>query len=387
MYIYDIQSEGDSMKKKRTLKKRILWILLSVFAVLVLAFFGYNYAFGTDAVLSYIDETVSSVESTHSVKITLDDDGFYSLSSEGDEDIKILQLTDIHFSCSYVTYMLDCAAVDAVYALVKETRPDLIVLTGDIISPIVYTGATGNSALMARAISALFAKMEIPWIFVYGNHDDEGFMSKAELSEYFAAQPFSLFLKGPDTIDGEGNSVIKVKNEDGTLRHALFFLDSNGGSVMGYDNPHENQIEWYKETVDRLRAAYGEFESVLYQHIPPKQMQTLADAYEKGDENVEKLYGELVELNKRVAYGEDHGLYDALLEKQTTKFVFFGHDHTNLAAFRDKNDGIVLSYSPSIDFSTYPSTRFTSFQRGGTLVFLSKDGKARTEQIYSDTLG
>jgi hypothetical protein len=97
-------------------------------------------------------------------------------------------------------------------------------------------------------------------------------------------------------------------------------------------------------------------------------MASLAERYEKGDASVEKLYGELGELNKRVAYGEDHGLYDALCEKQTTKYVFFGHDHTNLAAFRDKEDGIVLSYSPSIDFSTYPSTRFTSFQRGGTRV-------------------
>lgn len=374
------------MKKKRTLKKRILLAFFSVLAVMLLSFFGWNYAFGTDAVLSYIEETVSSVESTHGVKVSLDEDGFYSISPEGDGELKILQLTDLHFSCGYITYALDCAAVDAIYAIVKETRPDLIVLTGDIISPIVFTGATGNSELMARAIGALFEKIEIPWTLVYGNHDDEGFMSKSELSEYFSAQPFSLFLKGPDTIDGEGNSVIKVKNEDGTLRHALFFLDSNGGSVTGYDNPHKNQIEWYKETVDRLRAEYGEFESVLYQHIPPKEMQTLADAYEKGDTNVEKLYGELVELNKRVAYGEDHGLYDALVLKGTTKYVFFGHDHTNLAAFRDKNDGIVLSYSPSIDFSAYPSTRFTSFQRGGTLVFLSKDGKARAEQIYSDAI-
>jgi len=374
------------MKKKRKVKKRILLTFFSVFAVLLFSFFGWNYAFGTDAVISYIEETVFPVESTHNVEAVLDGDGFYSLSVENDEELKILQLTDIHFSCGYPTYTLDCAAVDAIYTIVKKTRPDLIVLTGDIISPIVFTGATGNSSLMARAVATLFARMEIPWTILYGNHDDEGFMSRSELSAYFEAQPFSLFRKGPDTIDGEGNAVIKVKNQDGTLRHALFFLDSNGGSVTGYDNPHENQVAWYKETVDRLRAAYGEFESVLYQHIPPKQMQSLAERYEKGDTSVEKLYGELSELNKRVAYGEDHGLYDALVLKGTTKYVFFGHDHTNLAAFRDKEDGIVLSYSPSIDFSAYPSTRFTSFQRGGTLVFISAIGTARVEQIYSDTI-
>lgn len=376
------------MPKERMKKRRIVLPIVAAFVALLLGLLTFNYVSGTDAIIGYIEETVSPVESEHSFTVNLDGgDGFYSFQvtdmSGDDADLRVLQLTDIHLTCGYPTYFLDVAAVDAVYELVKATRPDLIVLTGDIVSPIIFTGATGNSALIARAVGALFTQMEIPWTVIYGNHDFEGFASKSELSEYYESLDYCLFQRGPSDIDGEGNTVIKVKNRDGSLRHALFFLDSHGGMPGGYDNPHENQIAWYKNTVDALRTRYGDFESILYQHIPLEEQKLFAERYENGDGGVECLYGE---LHKGVASGTNYGLYDALVEKGTTKYVFFGHDHTNLAAYRDTADGITLSYSPSIDFSTYVFTRFTSYQRGGTVVSIGMDGKARVSQIYSDTL-
>lgn len=376
------------MSKLKTKKKRIVAPVISVFLAIVIGYLSFNYVCGTDDIIEYIEKNVFPVESEHDFAVTRDEeDGFYTFQMQdvdaADTELRVLQLTDIHLTCGYPTYFLDVAAVDAVYELVRATRPDLIVLTGDIVSPIIFTGATGNSALIARAVGALFTRMQIPWTVIYGNHDSEGFMSKSELSDYYESLDYCLFQRGPHDIDGEGNTVIKVKNKDGSLRHALFFLDSHGGMPGGYDNPHENQVAWYKDTVDALFGRYGAFESILYQHIPPDQQRTLAERYENGDTRVECLYGE---LGKRVASGTDYGLYDALVEKGTTKHVFFGHDHTNLAAYRDTTDGITLSYSPSIDFSTYVFTRFTSYQRGGTVVNIGTDGSARVSQIYSDDL-
>ena len=367
-------------KKHTKLKIALVSILLAV----VLGE-GFNYFFGNRAILSYIENNIEAVEATTDggVTVTRDPfDGHQVITPNTDREIRVLQLTDIHLTCGFPTYFLDCSAVDAVYALVKEAKPDLIVLTGDSVSPIVFTGATGNSALIAEAIGTLFERIGIPWTIVYGNHDSEGFMSKEEMSQYYASLPHCLFEIGPSDIDGYGNHLIKLQNYDGTLNNVLFFMDSQGGFPGNYDNVHENQVAWYGETVDALEALHGKFDSVLYIHIPVAEYKTLLTRLESGDPGVEKTHGD---INESIGCGANYGLYDKVVEKGSTKYIFFGHDHTNSAGLRDKEDGVILSYSLSIDFSAYPLTRFTSYQRGGNIMHFGQS-EMRLEQLYIDDI-
>ena len=70
----------------------------------------------------------------------------------------------------------------------------------------------------------------------------------------------------------------------------------------------------------------------------------------------------------------------------TTEYVFFGHDHKNSAAIYDKNEGIVLSYTPTIDYSAYPFAGLVIERRGGNRISVSANGDITVDQIYLDTL-
>ncbi len=357
-------------KKKHTRLK----ILCSVLLILALLLGG-NYVIGTTAICSYIKESVEPVtphSGTH-LSIGRDDaDGFTTLTPESDRDIRVLHLTDLHFTGGYPSYFLDRAAVDAIYTLVKETRPDLIILNGDSISPIIFTGATGNSMKIAEAIGTLFEEIGIPWTLVYGNHDREGFAGLDEISAYFESLPHCVFSRGPAEIDGYGNHVLKILRPTGELRQVLFLLDSNGGTPLGYDHVHENQVAWYRETAAALKARHGDYTAAMYLHIPVEEYATLLEKAEAGDPTVEKLYGE---NRESVSYGKNYGLYSAVAESGGVRYMFFGHDHVNSIGLRDNTTGITMSFSLSIDYSAYPFTKFQSSQRGGNLLTLHADGE------------
>lgn len=49
----------------------------------------------------------------------------------------------------------------------------------------------------------------------------------------------------------------------------LYLIDSHSSLEIGYDNVHENQIEWYKNTRDSYEEKYGHLiPSIVIQHIP-----------------------------------------------------------------------------------------------------------------------
>ncbi len=370
----------DAKRKHRKLK-----IVCSVLLILALLL-GYNYIFGTSAICSYIEETVSPVTPLSGEHLTVgkdEADGFVTLTPATDRDIRVLHLTDLHLTCGYPTYFLDRAAVDAIYALVAASRPDLIILNGDSISPILISGATGNTMRIAEAIGTLFEKIGIPWTLVYGNHDREGFAGLAEISAYFESLPHCVFQTGPEGIDGYGNQVLKLLRPTGELRQALFLLDSNGGSFFGYDNVHENQVAWYRETAASLTARHGDFQAAMYLHIPVEEYATLAEKYRNGDPSVDKLYGE---NHESISYGTNYGLYAAAAESGVVRYMFFGHDHNNSMGLRDNETGIIMSFSMSIDFSAYPFTKFNSYQRGGNLLTLLPNGEMSFVQIPIDSL-
>jgi predicted MPP superfamily phosphohydrolase len=59
----------------------------------------------------------------------------------GDRPYKILQLTDLHFGFGILSKKQDALGMAAVTKLIKETKPDLIILTGDSIFPYILKPA------------------------------------------------------------------------------------------------------------------------------------------------------------------------------------------------------------------------------------------------------
>ncbi len=324
----------------------------------------------------------------------LDKDGFWTFTT--DRDLKIVQLTDIHIGGGAMSTENDARALNAVAAMLTAEKPDLVVLTGDMVYPVPFQAGTFNNAISTKLLISLMEKLGVYYTVCFGNHDSEfyGTHTREQVSAMWGAPElkYSLYQEGPADVDGFGNHVIKVKNSKGIVKNAYFMLDSNAytdGDILGlmhkYDNIHANQIAWYKETVLAIDAANKAidplcpmFTSLAFFHIPLEEYEIAweelkANGY-KDTENVKYIDGGYHEPNEMVCRGiYSENFFETMLELGSTKGVFCGHDHINNATIEYK--GIRLTYGMSIDYLAYPTLFAQGAQRGCTVITLTQNGE------------
>jgi 3',5'-cyclic AMP phosphodiesterase CpdA len=171
----------------------------------------------------------------------------------------------------------------------------------------------------------ILASHKIPFAAIYGNHDDEGSLNRAGATELLQTLPYSMTQAGPNTVPGVGNYYIRVLSHTG--HHAaltMFFLDTHSYSpddkkYKGYDWIKPEQITWFRETAESLKADNRKYSHVhldmAFIHIPLPE-------YREGG----VLIGERRE--PPTAPGYNSGFRDALLE-MGVPVVSCGHDHAN----------------------------------------------------------
>lgn len=351
-------------------QKRVLSWVVFVLVILVAecCCFAVFITYGNDAILSYIDNVENM--KTRDLAIEKDAEGYWTITNdETDADFKILNISDIHFCCGYFTYNNDVLAVDSIVQLVKNNRPDLIVLMGDINSPIWIRSWCTNAELQTKAIARLFTNIGIPWAVVFGNHDDEGNMTRQQLANFYGSIDGCLFMEGPQNITGYGNYVIKLKNHDGTINSGLILMDSNSyAPKTKYDHFHQDQIDWYETQITKLNTEAGfVVKTLLYMHMPFLEYRTAINLYNSGSEEVEFVGGD---KNERVSNSPETGFFNKLLELNSTKNVFCGHDHEDNFTLIYK--GVSLSFCAAIDTSTYFNAKNRTDYRGALVVSISK---------------
>ena len=108
-----------------------------------------------------------------SQKFQIRDEETFSLCIPTDRDYKILQLTDLHLGFGMFSGKKDRLALAAVTELIRRTGPDLIVLTGDSVFPFFPKSGTMNNRKQAEKLLAFLDGFQIPYTFVFGNHDCE----------------------------------------------------------------------------------------------------------------------------------------------------------------------------------------------------------------------
>ncbi|MBO5333908.1 MAG: metallophosphoesterase [Clostridia bacterium] len=406
--------------KKHNGKKvmKVFGIIIAVFVIIGIA--------GTIANKVYIKNTLEYIKKLEPVvledrlSIEKDTDGFYTIIS--DRDVKIVQLTDIHLGGGWMSKKDDYKVIDTIATMVAEEKPDIVIATGDISYPIPFTAGTFNNQYAARIFATVMETLNIPWTVTFGNHDSEiySIYNREKMGEFYSSDEWKncLYLMDDESIDGVGNSVIKVKNSDGVITQALITIDSNdypqdnkfAGLVAGitgnYDNIHENQIDWYKTTCERLNAdnkafiektfegdeqthlleKYGLVKSLVFMHIPPVEYQQAWDEFKangyKDTENVKYYYGT---LGEKVCHPtNDDQFFEAALELGSTQGMFVGHDHINIFSLDYK--GIRLTYGMSIDYTAYSKIDTKGTQRGCTVITVKPDGTfdCYPENYYQD---
>jgi hypothetical protein len=258
------------------------------------------------------------------------------------------------------------------------------------------------------------------WTVTFGNHDAEpySYFSRENMGEFYENKEYAhcLFLSGPEDVDGIGNHVIEIKNSDGIITQALVMIDSQAyikntiiDSIRGnYDNIHDNQVEWYeaeikrmnKENAEAIKAiqgdengglweSFGTVKTLAFFHIPLVEMADAWYAFEEGGfadtEDFKFIDGILGEVGRRIycGLGEDN-MFEKMLEMNSTKAMFNGHDHYNSTTFSYK--GIQFSYGYSIDYFAYSGIDKQGSQRGCTMITCKPDSSFTVEKhnYYSD---
>jgi predicted phosphodiesterase len=257
------------------------------------------------------------------------DNDTFNLEVKSDT-IKILQLTDLHLAFGISNR--DQMTYDLIENLAKSDDYDLIVITGDMtMSP--------HAPSLFRGLIKHMESLEIPWTFVFGNHDND-FNDYSELLEQIHDTTYLYFKNGPKMLDGGiGNFKINFIYQDDIIYHA-YFLDSKTERKIYSEEEGEYgylstaQVSWYENSVSTDLV-----ESVVFMHIPLRQY--IDPEIYDGEFQEDKVY----------AQGIDTGFFDVMVSNGMSKAVFVGHDHLNDFSFT--KDDILLAYGRISGYTSY----------------------------------
>lgn len=343
---------------------------------------------------SYINSVPVVEHNTHKIEYN-DETGVYTITSST-EDFKILHLTDIHIGGSLYSYPKDIKALKACFAEIEHTKPDLVIVTGDLCFPMGIMSMSLNNSAPVQQFAAFMRNTGIPWAFTYGNHDTETLASldKKELNEVYKSLSYKtsgnlLYPYVQPDIMGRSNQLIEIRNNDRSLNTGLFLIDSNaytGEGINVYDYIHDDQVDWYADEVRRMNEEAGHtVNSMVFFHIPLQEYRTATELYEQGSGEVKYFFGENPGdhggiTNYKVCCSDyPSKLFDTALELGSTSGFFCGHDHYNNASLEYK--GIRLTYGMSIDYLAMPGIENETKQRGAELITIHSDSSWNLEQI------
>lgn len=286
-----------------------------------------------------------------------------TLYKENGRDFKILNVADIHFSDYGYRIFTGIGSEAVLRSLVKEVKPDLITLSGDMVC--------GDSDWYSiRRLTDLMESFGIPWAPVFGNHDDESNCDMDYLCDVMMSGPHCLMKKG-DPRMGWGNYIINIAEKDGAderIVETLLMTDSH------HSQPNEIQNQWAKWVCEGTKRISENAEVSAVMHVPVPEFEMVYTEYHSGDEWDEGCdgYGEKHEKICCERDGDSNpyskGFLASLKETGNAKHIFCSHDHMN--DFSAVYDGIRLTYMMKIG----KASGFQPGFDGGTVITVGSDG-------------
>ena len=318
----------------------------------------------------------------------------FTVEIPSDREVRILQLTDTQIIDSsqmrtadrltasmiesWARGNIDKNCFNYITELIENERPDLILLTGDI----VY-GEFDDSGIIWTRIIDFMDSFGIPWAPIFGNHDNESAKGVAWQCEQLEKAKNCLFKRG--SVTGNGNYSIGLVDENGKIRRIIYMLDSHGcliGTGLGAGLA-QDQIDWFKGISAAVDAAYGEeVPAFACYHIASLDFQTAfvnkygyaADATFNLD--VTGVDGDFGQKKENLSYFPTALASD--LKAANVEAVFVGHDHVN--NYSIVYDGIRYTYGTKTGVYDYHNGSMV----GGTLIRMIADGEFEVSHKYLD---
>lgn len=282
-------------------------------------------------------------------------------------EFKIVQFTDIHYT---VNNENAATSVKLMNDVLDAEKPDLVVLSGDIV-------VSKDMVQGWKELSEPIVSRKIPFVLTFGNHDDEGNLTREEIYNMVSKIEGNANGKNPENVTGYSNGAIEIKGKSGKTEAVCWIFDSNSYSklkeVEGYGWFEPDQIAWYAKKSGEITATNGgvPVPSVAFFHIALPEHRTAYDAAEKKNIGLRGENECPPELNS--------GMFLQMLKCGDIMSVFVGHDHDNDYVANYKN--ILLG------FGKFSGSKTTYTSKGsGARVFVLSEGKRelRTWIVNSD---
>ncbi len=267
---------------------------------------------------------------------------------------KIVQITDLHYKLGVKASEQGLACVRE---MVQTEKPDLVVVTGDII----YS-APADSTL--SVVLKTFAQLGVPFCMTFGNHDYDFKTPVVALYNQMQKTPNCVMpvLQGKNT-----DYSLPILSSNGKRTAAvLYCIDTHNkpaiGGIGGYQWISHNQITWYRQRsmVYKQKNGGKPVPSLAFLHIPLPE-------FNYATANTQcPMYGS--RLEKAYSPSLNSGMFASIKEMGDIMGVFCGHDHDNDYAVSYFN--VLLAHGR---FSG-GNTEYNHLTRGARVIVL-KEGK------------
>lgn len=267
---------------------------------------------------------------------------------------KIVQITDLHYKLGVKASEQGLACVRE---MVQTEKPDLVVVTGDII----YS-APADSTL--SVVLKTFAQLGVPFCMTFGNHDYDFKTPAVALYNQMQKTPNCVMpvLQGKNT-----DYSLPILSSNGKRTAAvLYCIDTHNkpaiGGIGGYQWISHNQITWYRQRsmVYKQKNGGRPVPSLAFLHIPLPEFNYATDNTQC------PMYGS--RLEKAYSPSINSGMFASIKEMGDIMGVFCGHDHDNDYAVSYFN--VLLAHGR---FSG-GNTEYNHLKRGARVIVL-KEGK------------
>lgn len=267
---------------------------------------------------------------------------------------KIVQITDLHYKLGVKASEQGLACVRE---MVQTEKPDLVVVTGDII----YS-APADSTL--SVVLKTFAQLGVPFCMTFGNHDYDFKTPAVALYNQMQKTPNCVMpvLQGKNT-----DYSLPILSSNGKRTAAvLYCIDTHNkpaiGGIGGYQWISHNQITWYRQRsmVYKQKNGGKPVPSLAFLHIPLPEFNYATDNTQC------PMYGS--RLERAYSPSINSGMFASIKEMGDIMGVFCGHDHDNDYAVSYFN--VLLAHGR---FSG-GNTEYNHLTRGARVIVL-KEGK------------
>jgi 3',5'-cyclic AMP phosphodiesterase CpdA len=246
------------------------------------------------------------------------------------DSIAILQVTDVHLG-NAGKWAADFKAVRRIKSFVKNYQPDLIIVTGDL-----FTGEKESKENIIAFAVQFFDDLERPWIYVFGNHDPEGGVSRKNIRQIFKDSIWGI-IGFHTTANNSEKYDFQVDLKSGKTQNPLWEIYAfDSGSEKGNKSIKTEQIQWFRQKSLASKKTYQKIiPAISIFHIPLLQYQLLWE---------DPALSTTGFCNETVCFEEDDGsVYKAFLRQGNIKACFCGHDHDN-NYWGKYHGGILLVY-------------------------------------------